>query len=164
MAKNKRGFLLGEETVKIVIAVICIGFLVYLLVSIYFSVSDQPKIKEANAIMTSDHGIAKEITRINGGGTPTEQGFLVPNPTGWYLFGFTEDKKPNLCSGTNCICICSNVLLDVFNAQINECDNKGSCVVVSNLKSFDKIKIGTGGVFISIRNLNNQIVVAKNGP
>lgn len=160
--KNKRGFLLGEETVKVVIAVICIGFLVYLLVSIYFSYTDSQKTKEATSVISGDHGIAKEINRINSGGVPNEQGFLVPNPNDWYVFGFTEAKKPNLCAGQSCICICGKVLIDFFDAQINECDDKGACAIVSDLKKFEPIKIESAGVFLSIaKNKDNQIEVAK---
>ena len=35
--RNRRGFLLAGETLKIIIAVICIGFLVYFLISLYLT-------------------------------------------------------------------------------------------------------------------------------
>ena len=34
---DKKGFLLGEETLKIIVAVVCLGFLVYFLSALYFS-------------------------------------------------------------------------------------------------------------------------------
>lgn len=37
--KNKKGFLLANETLKIIIAVICIGFLIYFLAMLYLSKS-----------------------------------------------------------------------------------------------------------------------------
>jgi hypothetical protein len=158
--KNKKGFLLGEETVKIVIAVICIGFLVTLLVLVYLSATGTQKTKEATSSM--DDIIKEEMERINEGGEPNLQGILIPNPSGWYLFGFTgNDKKPNKCTGENCICICQNLLLDFFDRQIKSCDEKGVCSVVSNLKKFDKIKIENGGTFIFVNKINSIIEISK---
>jgi hypothetical protein len=163
--KSKRGNLLPEEVLKIIIAVICIGFLIFLLVSLYFSVTGEQKKKEAEAIMTSDNGLAKEIVRVNQGGMANEQGFLIPNPSGWYIFSFVgEDLKPNLCIGENCVCICENVVINIFNwqkRQINKCDDKGSCTIVSNLKKFDKIKIESKGTYLSISKINNEIEITK---
>ena len=46
---NKRGFLLGEETLKIVLAVIAIGFLVFFLVSLYSSYTRNKDLELAEA-------------------------------------------------------------------------------------------------------------------
>ncbi len=163
---NKKGNLLPEEVLKIIIAVICIGFLIFLLVSLYFSVTGGEKKKEAEASMKSENGLAKEIERINLGGETKEQGHPVLNPAGWYIFSFTgEDLKPNLCAGNNCICICENVAVNFFNPQkrqVEKCDDKGSCTSVSNLKSFEKIKIESKGkTYLLIRKINNEIEVFR---
>ena len=157
--KNKKGFLLGEETLKIIIAVIGIIFLVFLLVSVYFSVTgaQDSKYAEASKIL-----ISNEITRINNGGEYNSAGILIPNPAGWYIFSFIEgDKKPNLCTGQNCICLCRNILIDVFDRQIKECDSKGTCFAAPNLEKFDKIKIENSGTFISVQKINNGIIISK---
>ena len=159
LPKNRRGFLLGEETLKIIIAVIGIIFLVFLLVSVYFSVTgaQDSKYAEASKIL-----ISNEITRINSGGEYNPAGILIPNPAGWYIFSFVGgNKKPNLCTGQNCICLCRNILIDVFDRQIKECDSKGTCSAISNIESFDKIKIENSGTFISIQKINNEIQIAK---
>ncbi len=158
---NKRGFLLGEETIKIVVAVIAIVFLIALLASIYFSVTGSQKIKEAQSIVSGENGLTKEIDRINLGGEPKEQGFFIPNPSEWYIFSFTGIKKPNLCAGDNCVCICGKVLVDIFDGQIKECDKKGVCSIVQNLKEFQQIKIEKTGVFVSINKINGIIEVNK---
>src|SRR3989338_4460161 len=50
MKKNeKRGFLLAEETLKIIIAVISIGFLIYFLAALYFASRDAEKLEQAGA-------------------------------------------------------------------------------------------------------------------
>ena len=157
--KNKKGFLLGEETLKIIIAVIGIIFLVFLLVSVYFSVTgaQDSKYAEASKIL-----ISNEITRINNGGEYNSAGILIPNPAGWDILSFVgENKKPNFCTGQNCICLCRNILIDIFDRQIKECDGKGVCSVVSDLKSFDKIKIENSGTFISVQKINNEIIISK---
>jgi hypothetical protein len=157
--KSKNGFLLGEETLKIIIAVICIIFLVILVISLYFSLTGSQDAKYAEG---SKEKIVQEITRVNNGGIPTANGTLIPNPAGWYIMSFLgNDKKPNLCTGQNCICLCRNILINIFDRQIKECDSKGTCFVVPTLKGFDKIKIENSGTFISIQKINNQIEIAK---
>ncbi len=163
--KNRKGNLLPEEVLKIIIAVIAIGFLIFLLVSLYFSVTGGQKKKEAEAIMKNENGLAEEIERINLGGATNEQGFLIPNPSGWHVFSFAgEDLKPNLCTRENCVCICENVAISIFNwekRQVNKCDDKGSCTIVSNIKKFDKIKIENKGVYLLIRKINEEIQITQ---
>ena len=153
-AKNKEGTtLLPEEVLKIVVAVICIGFLVFLLVSIYLSATGDQKKKQAQEIMNNANGLKAEIERINAGGETNEQGFLVANPSGWYVFSFTNGEiKPNSCAEENCICICENV---------EKCDDKGSCAVVPNLNKFESIKIEKGGIALLITKGNGEIEISR---
>jgi len=162
LTRDKRGFLLGEETLKIVIAVICIVFLIYLLVAVYFNITGQQKIKEAQAILNGEHGIATEINRLNAGGNYSAQGLVVPNPSDWFLFSFIEENaKPNSCIQQNCICVCEEAIPDLFDWQIKRCDEKGVCFNVENLQKFEKIKIEKAGITISIQKLNGKIVITK---
>jgi len=102
---NKKGFLLAEETLKIIIAVISIVFLVYFLTSLYFAKAGEQERKEAEAtLISSPESLKATITNLNEGET---QNFSLANPDGWSLFGFV-DKKPNSCAGQNCLCICNN--------------------------------------------------------
>jgi hypothetical protein len=157
--KDKNGFLLGEETLKIVIAVICIIFLVFLLVSLYFSLTGKQDSKYAVASLGL---VSNEIKRIDAGGEVNSAGIQIPNPSGWYLFSFVQGaKKPNLCSGENCVCICKNILIDIFDRQIKSCDSDGVCSAFSNLEGFSKIKIENNGVWISVQKLNGFIDIAK---
>jgi hypothetical protein len=161
--KNKKGFLLGEETVKIVIAVICIAFLVTLLVLVYLSATGTQKTREAT--LSIENVIQPEIEKLNEGGEANTNGNLIQNPAGWYIFSFVDgDKKPNSCIQENCICICQNILINVFDRQIKSCDEKGICYPVSNLKKFDKIGINNEGTGIFIRKINEFIYISKNEP
>jgi hypothetical protein len=156
---NKKGFLLGEETVKIVIAVVCIVFLIALLVTVYLSVSGDQQSIEAKASM--ENVLVKEIKGVDAGGQVRPEGILIPNPAGWSLFSFIEgDKKPNLCAGDNCICICQNTI-NLFNWQINACDKRGTCYVSSKLKKFDAIKIEKSGTPVLVQKINDFIYISK---
>ncbi len=160
---NKKGNLLPEETLKIVIAVICIAFLVFLLVSVYFSVTGAQDTKYAEASLKK---AIIELVRINLGGNFSGEGVQVPNPSGWYVMGFTgQDKKPNSCAGENCICICETILVNIFDwqkRQIQKCDDKGICEAVSNLKAFDKIKIENDGTtFVLVKKVNGNIEISR---
>ena len=162
--KNKGGeesTFLASYVIKIIIAVICILVLVGIPSTMYASIT-KDKANMAEMSINGEHGLANEILRINKGGDFDEQGFRVSNPSGWYLFSFVGDeKKPNLCAGDNCICICEKVLIEFSDNQLENCDNKGTCFVVKNLKNFEKIKIGKDGVVVLIQKLNGSIVISK---
>ena len=135
---NKKGFLLGEETLKIVIAVIAIGFLLYFLTALYFANADQDKIMKAEAVLDKVSNI------IDNTGITSSEVIYAIGPSGWYLFSFIKpDKLPNNCLGESCLCICKNKWI---NSQTNECDEKGACLIIKDLNSFNKIKIEDGGL------------------
>ncbi len=158
--KDKRGFLLGEETLKMVIAVICIGFLIYLLVAVYFNVTGEQKLKEAVASLNDK--LLPEINKIISETEFSNAEVHIPNPADWIILSFVgEEEKPNSCVGQNCICICEEVFPDLFDWQINRCDKKGVCSNLANLEKFDRIKITKTGVKVLIKEMNGQIQIAK---
>lgn len=130
--KNKMGFLLGEETVKIILAVIAIGFLIYFLTSLYFSYKDNKDLELAKASL--DHLIKEmnnEITSVE-----------IYNPKTWVLISWPyRGQRPNSCSSLgwdNCVCICKDVgIWDAIQALISssvveksseKCDSDGACL------------------------------------
>ena len=52
--KNKKGFLLAEETLKMVLAVICIGFLIAFLFALYFNNVNNAKFLQAESVLKSN--------------------------------------------------------------------------------------------------------------
>ena len=159
---KKASMLLPEETIKIIVAALCIGFLAFILISIYLSVTGENNKIYAEASVKNV--ISPEITSINNGEPFKSQGIPVPNPNGWFIFSFVgTELKPDLCTGQNCLCICEDVTYigNWAKRLAKKCDDKGSCVVVSNLKKFDKILIGRGGVGILIKKVNNEIEITK---
>jgi len=160
IVKNKRAFLLGEETLKVIIAVICIAFLIYLLVAIYFNVTGEQKLKEADASI--QNLVVPEVERINSGGEYSSEGILIPNPSEWLLFSYVgEEPKPNSCLDENCFCICERTLLEFFDWQLKRCEDKGVCINIPNLAKFETIRIEKTGVQILIQKVNEQIQITK---
>lgn len=150
---NKKAFLLAEETLKIIVALIAISFLVYLLTSLYFTSVNNQKKREAEA------ELERILEIINNPLLEIEE---VPNPLpfGWSLFSFVGDeKKPNSCLGKNCLCICYNIKVNLFDRQIKKCDKDGVCGIVENLEEFGEIKIKKGIFSIEIENRGGKIIV-----
>jgi hypothetical protein len=159
--KSNKGDLLSEKTLTVVIALICIIFLFILATSIYFALTGASNIKAAEV---SKDKIVQEVNRINNSGETNLEGIQIQNPAGWSIFSFVGDKKPNLCAGENCLCICERLAIGIVNVDsriAQKCDDKGTCFVVPNLNHFDEIKIENGGIFISIQKINNEIQIAK---
>jgi len=133
---NKKGFLLAEETLKIVIAVICILFLAGFLISIYL------KNKTDNDLELAKASLEYLIEEINAKHSPVE----IYNPKGWVISSWpygAQKKLPKSCENLgwkSCICISKDVglgkqvisllpftqsNLDYF---IDNSDNNGFCL------------------------------------
>jgi len=158
--KNNKGFLLVSETLKIIIAVICIGFLIYFLTSLYFGNLNKEKTIQAEAT-------SNRILDVIKNAKPEGEFVSALTPIGWNLFSFVEnDKKPNSCAGESCLCICKKILItpNLFDRQIKKCDKDGVCFIVLQLKRFDEIKITKlekGSTDIIIKKVNDMIEVSK---
>jgi len=165
LLKNKKGFLLAEETLKIILAVIGIGFLVFLLGSIYFNNVGEQKLKHAHEVLKgSEESLRNVIDSVQRGEGSMENGsaekFSFNNPEGWSLFSFTIKKDQNIprsCANKNCVCICDSLLIkkDFLRGerQAKECAQEGDCIIVSDLNKFEEIEIQRGV---------NEIIVSKN--
>lgn len=137
--KNKKGMLLAGETMKIIIAVICIGFLIYLLTSIYFATSEGKDLREAKGIVEEIRDVApllnvtKTVHPMNGLG-----------PGGWVLYGFTSgEEKPNQCEGQSCICICDSPTF--YSNEMKTCSEEGECVIIEPLLEGADVEIMKDG-------------------
>ena len=122
MIKRKEAFLLAEQTVKIVIALIVIGFLIFLLTSLYFSKVKSEELKEANIILLNSTGSLKnKITTLKVGESTK---FVLLNPDGWYFSTFFNiiEKVPNKCGGQDCVCVCDGY-------SVENCEENGACLI-----------------------------------
>ncbi len=145
--KNKKGFLLAEETLKIVIAVIAIGLLIYLLFSLYYNSQKNEKLEQAEASLEIILG------ETNSDGAEVE----IYNPEsfeafGWKIVSFSNSGLPNSCSNlgwSNCLCICKSQLVG---DNIEECDEEGICRESELIVNGGEIKIKNPPVRLEIKN------------
>lgn len=159
--KNKRGFLLAEETLKIIIALVCISFLIYFLASLYFAGKEKEQLEFAEASLNHlIEGINSNVESVE-----------IYNPKDWVLTSWPKDtvkswlvyddviKKdiPNSCSNVgwnDCLCLCD----DAFHFEGKDCDNLGLCVQSDYRIVGEKIKIENPPVTLEI---NDKEIVKR---
>ena len=127
--KNKKAFLLAEETLKIIIAVICISFLAYFLISLYMKSSADEKLEQAKASLEY---LVKEINAGASSGQPRD--VEIYNPEDWSIssWGSEEIPFPKSCDNLgwkNCLCICDEDKLTLtLDGLSKNCDKDGFCL------------------------------------
>lgn len=159
-AIQHRGFLLAEETLKIVIALIALTFLIYFLMSLYFAKTSENAIERAqNVLIDSDESIKNVVEDLEDG---ESREVSLPNvydaggADDWVLFSFVSDAKPNSCAGQNCLCICDD---STFRKQAGRCDEKGICTAIPSLKSQVEIELDDALNFITIEKTNGDVYI-----
>ena len=161
--KGKNGFLLAEETLKIVIAVISIGFLVYFLSALYFSNRSSAELEQAKASLEF---LIKEINAGSGE-------VILYNPKGWVLTSWSENKLPNRCSNIGWKeCICMNEDLSIPNKgaskylpltnsvkdkTFNKINEEGTCLQSDYKVQGESIKIENPPISLLINKENKEI-------
>lgn len=126
MKQKKTGLFLAEETLKIILAVIVIGFLIYFLVSLYFSNANEENMQFAESS-------AKYLIEQMNAQTKEIQIF---NPEGWIITAWTATQEmPLQCSNLgwkNCICICEDDYnWDIgitSNTDLDDCNAESYCM------------------------------------
>jgi len=162
MKTDKKGFLLAEETLKIILAVIAISFLAYFLFSLYNTN------KTAKDLELAKESLNHLIQEINAERTEVQ----IYNPKGWEIYSWpntyargilfwktTEEGISQSCLNlgwSSCICICKKATPD-------KCDSKGICLDNPQGFSFeDSIKIKNPPITLLIDSQNK--IITKNGP
>lgn len=178
--KSKKGFMLGEYTLKMIIAVLCILLLIYLLFSLYSNNKDQKNLQLAEASLNElvkgmeeakERGSA-EVLILNPNQEPAIIGEL------WVIIAWpiNDKERPNKCTG-DCICICTTPktyeklpFASSVNAFLKECSTLGVC------KNFEsKIKVSNSGILnydwqipikdppvsLNIRYENGELIITK---
>lgn len=148
---HKKGFLLAEETLKVVIAAICIIFLIVLIIAVYNAITGAKKTEQAQENLNRINDIIVSLENEES------ENKDIANPEGWHLLGFVYGEKPNSCLNNNCLCICKG-------ADAEKCDKrgKGVCLIVTNLtaSALDiKIKGSSDLTFINIKKQDNKILI-----
>jgi hypothetical protein len=113
---KKASLLLESETVKIVLAVICLCLLIFLAYKLY------TLFMKKTAIEIARENIEQLVNKINKLEEGQSGKFTLTGPNDWYLMLFNKgDPMPVQCANAgNCLCICE--------AQTYEgCDKQGIC-------------------------------------
>lgn len=133
---NRKGFLLGEFALKMLVAIVCIVILLFLLYKIYGNFTGQTELSQAESSMNS---IGEEISSAVL--SNAVRNYIVVNPRDWILVYFGEDvQKPDKCNG-KCLCICEQVGWGgvIGGDQKTSCNKQGVCKNVGyQIIGFDK--------------------------
>jgi len=136
---NKKGFFLAEETMKILLAVICLGFLIFILGKMYYSYTVNKEVQQAKDTLAY---VEKEINSMKDGEkrqiviynpAPGEIINTLGNRDYWVLIGFNNAEKPAFClekGWGNCLCICKNSW-GLINTLVDKCNKDKVCVSFS---------------------------------
>jgi hypothetical protein len=165
---RKRGMLLASEVLKIVLGLIGIALLVYLLVALYFSSSDQKKLDQAEGTLENIKDIVYTFQT-----NPHFKGWLPDvTPHRWTIFSFTgSELKPNQCAGVNCVCICDDVneeflwgAIIMKDRQEKECSEDGACLIIEKLEEFIDIPIKKpedGSTTLSVTQNGGKVIIKE---
>jgi len=119
--RGKKGFLLGEYTLKIILAVLGIVLLLYVLFSLYTTFSGKRDLEKARASLDYMADFEMNLAKESG---KTE--FPIQIPRGWIILTYYDTEKGGLqCRGVYCLCICPEK--GWFSEQEEQCVSKGVC-------------------------------------
>ena len=156
---NKKGFFLAEETMKIILAVICLGFLIFVLGKMYYSYTADKEVQQAKDTLSR---IEKEINSMKEG---EKRDIIIYSPNSWFLVGFGKQEMPVFCSEKkweSCLCICEKITkLDTFSGKTakDKCDN--ICVSFSEKVSAPQIDIENPPITILVSKSSGTISFFK---
>jgi hypothetical protein len=136
--RSKKGFLLGEYTLKIILAVLVLVLLFYLLFNLYSFQKDSQNKSDADASLTL-------ITGKLAAAKQTSQPIVLLKPSEWVLLSYakSESSKPGICK-ESCLCICekAGTITGLINNQITKCDKTGSCQnIAGEITMFEPINL-----------------------
>lgn len=128
--KSKRGFMLGEYTLKVIIAVLCLLLLVYLLFRLYSNYENEKDLRMAESVL-NDLSDTMIVAREKG----LVQEFTVLGPNEWVLISYSKGENRPLSCKNSCICLCKHYEGIWWQYEpekvVNWCNTRGMC------KNFD---------------------------
>ena len=152
---NKKGMLLAEYSLKMIIAILALLLLIYLFSVWYSSLIDKQNFQRAEATLgdLKDRMVdAKKNIQV----------FPLLEPNSWKLISYTGPVLPEACF-KNCICLCEDVKwtdkAKVFwiPTQLDKCNVRGVCENFDEffnefeiiLRSSVKVEYKDGGYIIN---------------
>lgn len=158
--RNKKGeSLLPEETVKIVIAVVGISFLLFMAYSVYGMFKQDSKVEQAKASLER---LSFSLEKVEKGESALEE-VIIESPDDWWILAWPYKENPNKpeqCKKDYCVCICDIPTVVSQANSLDKCNSGGVCRDVS-------IKIKTissfGNAPLDIREITSVKIYLENG-
>jgi len=122
-SNKKAEDLLTPETLKIIVAVLCIIILLYLA---YQLVPKKTALAQARENLNK---INFEIQKVISG-EKNQSDFFIESPSDWWVIAWPykgETEKPAQCKNPDCICLCPIPTIPSKGYSLQECDNIGVC-------------------------------------
>jgi len=114
-----------SETLKIIIAVLCIALLIYLAYSVYGLFTKKTAFEQAKSSLRLLELNVKDIEE----GKKNESEILLESPNGWAISAWPyKDERNILCKKKYCVCICpqKGIFSDLEDYML-ECYKNGIC-------------------------------------
>lgn len=127
LIRDKRGDLLSEYTLKVIIAAISLLLLLYLLFALYASFTNKQNFERAGATLENLNEKMVDARNLN-----VMQSIPLLEPNGWVLLSYISGEKPGECQ-ENCICLCEGIRIrDRWklwwtDSQVEKCNQRGVC-------------------------------------
>lgn len=153
---DKKGFLLGEFSLKTIIAVICVLFLAFLLASIYGTFSGKTKEEHARADLKK---ISEMINAVIASKKP--ENFIFTEPKGWIIKFFSQGEGPTSCLNNACVCLCEKKSWFSWNSQVEKCYKADICSSVpGNFLMREDVEI-TGSTEVILEIQDGRVLLRK---
>jgi len=163
--KNKKGVMIIETAIKIILVIGALIGLAYLIFVLYGLFADENEKIKAESTLKEFIITLQDVEKNKGKSLQ----FIFTNPEGWFVafpFGLRPGKfipPPDVCRGKNCVCICED---DSCN-RIFACENVGSEMYqVSDGKELSAyFEIPGSGIEYNVRfsEVNKKYLLYKNG-
>jgi len=125
---NRNGFLLAEETLKMIIAVVALVVLVGLLVKVYYNNQDSKELELAKSSLEKlEKAIGDNLIEVQ-----------IFNPDGWSFSTWPNDGEiPDVCSNMKwekCICLCEAPIIKFSTNYLDNCNDGKTGICFENEK------------------------------
>ena len=161
---NKKGFLLGEETIKLILAVIAIIFLVVFVVYLYNNFSQDKGLEQAKS------SLEHLITAVTSGDSQAE----IYSPKDWIIISWPQQLMGTEISfeqctkngWSNCLCFCHSPPATQPNDFNLACRASATCqesnfIVAQQDAGYKAIRIENPPLILSIDQSNKLILKSQ---
>ena len=153
---NKRGDFFTLEVLHIILAVVCLIFLVYLGASMYSILKNKQEIQQAKALQEDLAPLEKDVLDNNA-----QREYLIIGPKNWFLTSFVAGVRAE-CNQNPCFCVCNTNDCKGDYSECREVKAKG-IVLLSSGSRTDYIEIDKVPMKINIIKKGDAFEIEKAG-